>query len=63
MCKDKYILTMDEDTQGFIINALLDFREAKLHEGMDIGWIGEVIVDVCNAPKQKGRFLGDAYER
>lgn len=63
MCKDKYVLTMNEETQGLIINALLEFREAKLKEGMDVGWIGEVIIDICNAPKRKSRFAGDDYER
>ena len=38
-------------------------RDEKLKEGMDIGWIGEVIVDICNAPKKKGIFKGDCYER
>ncbi|MCQ2148718.1 MAG: hypothetical protein MJZ16_14565 [Bacteroidales bacterium] len=63
MCKDMYVLTIDEDTQGLIINALLKLREEKLQEGMDVGWIGDVIVDVCNAPKRKGRFVGESHER
>lgn len=63
MCKDKYVLIMDEDTQGLIINALLNLRDEKLKEGMDVGWIGAVIIDICNAPKKKERFLGDCHER
>ena len=63
MAKEKFVLTVDEDTQGLIINALLALREEKLKEGMDIGCIGEVIVDVCNAPKKKSRIMGDSYER
>ena len=59
MCKDKYVLIMDEDTQGLIINALLNLRDEKLKEGMDVGWIGDVIIDICNAPKKKERFIGD----
>ena len=31
MCKDKYVLIMDEDTQGLIINALLKLRDEKLN--------------------------------
>ena len=46
MCKDKYVLIMDEDTQGLIINALLNLRDEKLKEGMDVGWIGDVIIDI-----------------
>lgn len=61
--EDKYVLTLDEATQGLIINALLEFRESKLKEGMDVGWIGEVIIDVCNAPKRKIRIAGDCHER
>ena len=52
MAKEKFVLTVDEDTQGLIINALLALREERLREGMDIGWIGEVIVDVCNVRKE-----------
>ena len=63
MAKEKFVLTVDEDTQGLIINALLALREEKLKEGMDIGWIGEVIVDVCNAPKKKPRIMCDSSER
>ena len=63
MCKDKYVLIMDEDTQGLIINALLNLRDEKLKEGMDVGWIGDVIIDICNAPKKKPRIMGDSYER
>ena len=63
MCKDKYVLIMDEDTQELIINALLNLRDEKLKEGMDVGWIGDVIIDICNAPKKKPRIMGDSYER
>ena len=63
MCKDKYVLIMDEDRQGLIINALLNLRDEKLKEGMDVGWIGDVIIDICNAPKKKPRIMGDSYER
>ena len=61
--EDNYVLTLDEATQGLIINALLEFRESKLKEGMDVGWIGEVIIDVCNAPKRKSRIAGERHER
>lgn len=37
MAKEKYIMTVDEDTQGLIINALLMLREEKRKEGMDTG--------------------------
>lgn len=30
---------------------------------MDTGWIGDVIVDLCNAPKKKTRVMGDGCER
>ena len=63
MAKEKFVLTVDEDTQGLIINALLALRGGELRGGMDVGWIGEVIVDVCNAPKKKPRIMGDSYER
>lgn len=63
MGKDKFVITVDEETQSLIINSLLMMRDEKLKEGMDVGWIGEVIVDVCNAPKKKGLLRGDAYER
>lgn len=63
MCRDKYVLVMNEETQGLIINALLAFRDEKLKEGMDVDWIGDIIIDVCNAPKRRGRIVGDAYER
>lgn len=62
MNKEKFVFTMDEDTQSLIINSLLLMREAKLKEGMDVGWIGDVIIRVCNAPSKK-RVKGDAYER
>ena len=58
MAKEKYMLTVDEDTQGLIINALLMLREEKRKEGMDTGWIGDVIVDLCNAPKKKNKGHG-----
>ena len=38
-------------------------REEKRKEGMDTGWIGDVIVDLCNAPKKKTRAMGDGCER
>ena len=63
MAKEKYIMTVDEDTQGLIINALLMLREEKRKEGMDTGWIGDMIVDLCNAPKKKTRVMGDGCER
>ena len=63
MCKDKYVLIMDEDTQELIINALLNLRDEKLKEGMDVGWISDVIIYICNAPKKKPRIMGDSYER
>ena len=31
MCKDKYVLIMDDDTQELIINALLNLRDEKLN--------------------------------
>lgn len=63
MAKEKYMMTVDEDTQGLIINALLMLHEEKRKEGMDTGWIGDVIVDLCNAPKKKTRVMGDGCER
>lgn len=63
MTKEKYMLTVDEEEQGLIINALLMLREEKRREGMDTGWIGDVILDVCNAPKKKTRVMGDGCER
>lgn len=63
MTKEKYMLTVDEEAQGLIINALLMLREEKRREGMDTGWIGDVILDVCNAPKKKTRVMGDSCER
>lgn len=63
MTKEKYMLTVDEEAQGLIINALLMLREEKRREGMDTGWIGDVILDVCNAPKKKTRVMGDGCER
>ena len=35
MAKEKYMLTVDEDTQGLIINALLMLREEKRKEGKE----------------------------
>lgn len=63
MGKDKFVITVDEETQGLIINSLLLMRDEKMKEGMDIGWISEVIVDVCNAPRKRGRLKGECYER
>jgi len=63
MGKEKFVITVDEETQSLIINSLLLMRDEKLKEGMDIGWISETIVDVCNAPKKKSRLKGDSYER
>ena len=63
MGKDKFVITVDEDTQSLIINSLLLMREVKLKEGLNIDWISEIIIDVCNAPKKKGRLLGEGYER
>lgn len=63
MGKEKFVITVDEETQSLIINSLLLMRDEKLKEGMDIGWISEAIIDVCNAPKKKGRIMGEAYER
>ena len=63
MGKDKFVITVDEETQSLIINSLLLMRDEKLKEGMDIGWIGEVIVDICNAPRKRGKLKGDCYER
>jgi hypothetical protein len=63
MGKDKFVITVDEETQSLIINSLLLMRDEKMKEGMDIGWISEVIVDVCNAPRKRGRLKGECYER
>jgi len=63
MGKEKFVITVDEETQSLIINSLLLMRDEKLKEGMDIGWISEAILDVCNAPKKKGRLKGECYER
>lgn len=63
MSGDRFVLTIDEETQGLIINSLLMMRDQKLKEGMDIGWIGDVIIDVCNAPKKRSMFRGDVHER
>lgn len=63
MGKDKFVITVDEETQSLIINSLLLMRDEKLKEGMDIGWISETIVDICNAPRKRGRLKGDCYER
>lgn len=63
MCKEEYVLTVDEEAQSLIINSLLLMRNTKLEEGMDVDWIGDVIVDVCNAPRKKSRFKGDEHER
>jgi len=57
------VITVDEDTQSLIINSLLLMREVKLKEGLNIDWISETIIDVCNAPKKKERLLGEGYER
>ena len=62
MGKDKFVITVDEETQSLIINSLLLMRDEKMKEGMDIGWISEVIVDVCNAPRKRGRLKGECYE-
>ena len=63
MGKDKFVITVDEETQSLIINSLLLMRDEKMKEGLDIGWISEVIVDVCNAPRKRGRLKGECYER
>ena len=63
MGKDKFVITVDEETQSRIINSLLLMREVKLKEWLNIDWISETIIDVCNAPKKKGRLLGECYER
>ena len=63
MSREKFVITVDEDTQSLIINSLLLMRDEKLKEGMDTGWISEAIIDVCNAPKKKGRLRGECYER
>ncbi|MBR3993993.1 MAG: hypothetical protein IKI97_01780 [Clostridia bacterium] len=63
MGKDKFVITVDEDTQSLIINSLLLMRDVKLKEGLNIDWISETIIDVCNAPKKRGRFIGEGYER
>ncbi len=63
MGKVKYVLILDEETQGLIINSLLALREQKLKEGMDIGFISDAIVEVCNAPKKKNMFKGESYAR
>lgn len=63
MGKEKFVITVDEEKQNLIINSLLLMRDEQLKEGKDIRWIGEVILDVCNAPKKKGWLKGDGYER
>lgn len=63
MCKEEFLLTVDEEAQSLIINSLLLMRNTKLEEGMDVDWIGDVIVDVCNAPRKKSRSKGDEHER
>ena len=63
MGKEKFIITVDEETQSLIINSLLLMRDEKLKEGMDISWISETIVDVCNAPRKRGRLKGEYHER
>ena len=63
MGKDKFVITVDEETQSLIINSLLLMRDEKMKEGVDNGWISEVIVDVCNAPRKRGRLKGECYER
>lgn len=63
MDTDKFVLTVDEDTQGLIINSLLLMREKNIEEGADVSWISDVILDMCNAPKKKPKFKGEAHER
>ena len=63
MSKDKFVLVMDEDTQGLIINALLDMHNAEIKDGMDAQQISKTIIDVCNAPTHRDWKRGDCYAR
>lgn len=63
MGKDKYVITVDEETQNLIINSLLLMRDTKLKEGMDVDWISDAVIKVCNAPKKRELKRGVVYER
>lgn len=59
----RFVLNIDEDTQSLIINSLLLMREVIRKDGLDTGWIADVITDICNAPAQAERSARDAHER
>lgn len=63
MGKDRFVIIVDKETQSLIINSLLLMRDEKQKEGVDIGWISEAIVNVCNAPEKKDMLKGECYER
>ena len=61
---DKLILEIDEHEQGVEINALNDYRTAKLSEGYTTDIIDELLIKTIEAPtrKEKRRSVsrGDA---
>ena len=63
MSKEKYVITVDEEAQCLIINSLLLMRDTKIKEGLDVDWIGDVIIDICNAPRKRIHLRGDLSER
>lgn len=50
---DKLILEIDEHEQGVVINALNDYRTAKLSEGYTTDIIDELLIKTIEAPTKK----------
>lgn len=59
---DKHILEIDDHEQGVVINALNDYRNAKLSEGFTTDIIDELLIKTIEAPtkREKRRMRGDA---
>ena len=51
--EEKRILEIDDHEQGVVINALNDYRTAKLSEGYTTDIIDELLIKTIEAPTRK----------
>ena len=51
--EEKHILEIDEHEQGVVINALNDYRNSKLSEGLTTDIIDELLIKTIDAPTRR----------
>ena len=56
--EEKRILEMDEHEQGVVINALNDYRNNMLAEGLTTDIIDDLLIKVIDAPTRKEKRRG-----